>query len=202
MGSTSREYRESIERVAEFATRIHIDFADGDFAPTKLEPIADAWWPMGLLVDFHVMYRKPLDYIEDIILQQPNLVVIHAEAEYPEKFIDEISGLGIHIGVALLKDTPTSVTYSYLDKLDHVLVFSGDLGHYGGTVDLSLLQKITELKSIKSDIEIGWDGGISVDNALALSDGGVDVLNVGGAIQRSDDPEGSYEALVRCLKDS
>ncbi|MDQ3065396.1 MAG: hypothetical protein M3Q36_03960 [bacterium] len=191
----SRSYRQSIERIADFAQRIHIDFADGVFAPTKLVPIDEAWWPVGLIVDFHVMYKKPMDYIEDIIVQQPNLVVIHAEADGVAEFLNELEGLGINRGIALLKNTPVAAISAYLDKVEHALVFSGDLGHYGGTVDYSLLDKIKDLKQIKPDLEIGWDGGINQESAKRLTDGGVDVLNVGGFIQNASDPEKAYDTL-------
>jgi ribulose-phosphate 3-epimerase len=195
MGKDPREYRAAIERVCEFAERIHIDFADGKFAPTKLVPIVDTWWPVGLMVDFHIMYQKPLEYIEDIIYQQPHLVIIHAEAEGVEEFLSELEGLGIKLGVALLKQTPVDTIKPILEKLDHVLIFSGDLGYYGGIVDYGLLDKVEELRQLKPEIEIGWDGGVKDGTALRLADGGVDVLNVGGYIQNSPNPEAAYDTL-------
>lgn len=195
MGSSSRDYREAMERVAEFAERIHIDFADGVFAPTKLEPIEDAWWPIGLIVDFHIMYQKPLEHLETVVSHQPNLAIVHAEADDAETFIRELEGLGIHRGVALLKDTPVGAIKPYIDHLDHVLVFSGDLGYYGGKADLALLNKVKELKKLKPGLEIGWDGGVNEKTAQELAKGGVDVLNVGGAIQKAADPETAYDIL-------
>lgn len=195
MGASSREYREAIERVAEFAERIHIDFADGVFAPTKLEPIEEAWWPIGLMVDFHIMYQKPLEHLETVVAHQPNLAIIHAEADDAETFVRELEGLGIHRGIALLKDTPVSKIKSYIGHIDHVLVFSGDLGYYGGEADLSLLDKVKELKILKPELEIGWDGGVNEQTARSLANGGVDVLNVGGAIQKAADPETAYDIL-------
>lgn len=200
MGASSKEYRLAIERVADFAERIHIDFADGIFAPTKLEPIEDAWWPIGLLVDFHIMYKKPLDHIETVIVHQPNLAIIHAEAEGVHEFLSELEDIGIHRGVALLKETPIEVVKPYVHLLDHVLIFSGDLGYYGGKADLNLLQKVKLLKQLNSDLEIGWDGGVNESTAKELSLGGVDVLNVGGAIQRSPNPEKAYDILMKTVK--
>ncbi len=196
MGASSREYREAIERVAEFAERIHIDFADGVFAPTKLEPIEEAWWPVGMLIDFHIMYQKPLEHLETVIMHQPNLAIVHAEANGAWEFLRELSGLGIHRGVALLKDTPADIIKPHLNNIDHVLVFSGDLGYYGGKADLELLDKVQQLKGLKPDLEIGWDGGVNEGTARTLMEGGVDVLNVGGAIQKAADPEAAYGILV------
>jgi ribulose-phosphate 3-epimerase len=195
MGKDSREYQAAIERISDFAERIHIDFADGVFAPTKLISIADAWWPVGLLVDFHVMYLRPLEHIEAIIMQQPHLVIVHAEAEDIATFLKELEGLGIKRGVALLKETPIATILPLLDKLDHVLIFSGDLGYYGGIVDYDLLDKVAALKTQKPSLEIGWDGGVKDSNSKRLVEAGVDVLNVGGFIQNAADPEGAYDTL-------
>jgi ribulose-phosphate 3-epimerase len=191
----TKHYRESIERITDFAERIHIDFADGVFAPSKLVAIEDAWWPIGPVIDFHIMYKDPLAHIESIITQQPNLAIIHAEARNVAKFLKELEGLGIHRGLALLKDTPAEAIEPYLDMLEHVLVFSGDLGHYGGTVDVSLLDKVEKLIAMKPTLEIGWDGGINPETAPRLIKSGVQVLNVGGYIQKAQDPEAAYDTL-------
>jgi ribulose-phosphate 3-epimerase len=196
---TPQHYRESIERVADFAERIHIDFADGVFAPTKLVPIEDAWWPIGPVIDFHIMYKNPLEHIEAVVEQQPSLVIIHAESANVKEFLRELDGLGIHRGLALLKDTPAEAVKPFLDQIEHVLVFSGDLGHYGGTVDLRLLDKVEKLISFKPTLEIGWDGGINTETALKLTSGGVNVLNVGGFIQKASDPEAAYDTLVSSI---
>lgn len=195
MGKDAKEYRKAIQRISDFATRIHIDFADGVFAPTKLEPIADAWWLPGMIVDFHVMYQKPMEHIEEIIQLQPSLAIIHAEADNAKEFVNELDGLGIDIGVALLRDTGVDKIINYIDRLDHVLIFSGDLGYYGGKADLTLLNKVKEIKALKPDTEIGWDGGVNEDTLPALINGGVDVLNVGGAIQKAVDPAKAYAIL-------
>lgn len=199
MGSSSKEYSESIQRVAQFADRIHLDFADGIFAPTKLLPIEDAWWPIGLIVDFHVMYKKPLEHLEEIIHHSPHLVIVHAEADGIEEFLTELDGLGIKRGVALLKETPVSVIEKYTENLEHVLIFSGDLGHYGGSVDFELLDKVKQVKAIDPVIEIGWDGGVNLETATKLAESGVDVLNVGGAIQKASDPEKEYDKLCSSI---
>lgn len=197
--SDDRSYREAIEQVSEFAERLHIDFADGEFAPSKLVPVEDAWWPIGHTIDFHIMYKRPLDVLEDVVQLQPNLAIVHAEADHTEEFINQLDGLGIYRGVALLKETPVDVIKSYIHELDHVLIFGGSLGYYGGAFDESLLAKVTQLKALNPKLEIGWDGGIDVKSAPILQKAGVDVLNVGGAIQKASDPAAAYATLLASI---
>ena len=59
------------------------------------------------------------------------------------------------------------------------------------------LEKVRLIKAINPTVEIGWDGGVSVDNAFTLAQGGVNVLNTGGAVNKADNPDEVYAALVR-----
>jgi ribulose-phosphate 3-epimerase len=111
--------------------------------------------------------------------------------------MDEIRRNGIKAGVAILKPTVPITVSGAIKSADHVLVFSGDLGHYGGTASLMQLEKVRLIKAINPKAEIGWDGGVAVDNAYTLTQGGVDVLNTGGAIAKAEDPANAYATLVR-----
>ena len=57
------------------------------------------------------------------------------------------------------------------------------------------LEKIRLIKAINSNVEIGWDGGANLSNIFSLSQGGVDVINVGGAIANATDPAEVYKAM-------
>lgn len=192
-------YREQIERVS-FALRVQIDLMDGEFAPHKnLNPI-QVWWPDNILADIHLMYRRPSEHLETLISLSPNLILLHAEAEGDVTgYIEHIRKFGLKAGVALLADTSIESAYGAIEVSDHVLLFSGKLGEFGGDADMSLLEKIPQIRAIRPDIEIGWDGGANMENVHALANAGVDIINVGGAIQRAPDPRKAYEELVRQL---
>ncbi|MDB5164921.1 MAG: rpe [Candidatus Saccharibacteria bacterium] len=190
------EYRAQMERIEPFATRVHIDLMDGEFAPTKSPPLEAIWWPHELTADIHLMYQRPMDYLEQLIRLKPNLVIIHNEAEvHHMDFAAKLHAAGIKTGLAILRDTPIEYAYQIMHSFDHVLVFSGNLGHHGGEADLGLLDKVRKIREHHPDAEIGWDGGINDQNAKQLVEGGVDVLNVGGFIQKADDPLMRYRLL-------
>ncbi len=194
----AHEYREQMERVAPFATRVHIDLADGVFTPVRLSPLKEVWWPHGVRADLHVMFQKPFDFIKEYIRLAPKLVVVHAEAEGQfVAFAKAMHDHNIKVGVALKPHTQVEAIKGALDMIDHVLVFSGNLGHFGGQANTHLLTKVLLLRKLKPSLEIGWDGGINNQNANVLAAGGVNVLNVGGFIHHARDPRTAYEALVR-----
>lgn len=194
---TTDEYRQQMERVEKFATRIHVDITDGDFAPHKLVNFDQVWWRGNRTIDLHVMHRYPLDHSEIILAMSPRMVIVHAEAEGNLMgFIDYLHHHGIEVGLALLQRTRVEDVAPALASLDHVLVFSGNLGYQGGSeADLDLLSKVRKVREIKPTIEIGWDGGVNDQNVRALADAGVDVINVGGFIQHADDPAKAYATL-------
>lgn len=193
------DYQKQLQKIQRFADRIHLDFMDGIFAPTKSIDITDAWWQPGPVVDLHVMYKKPLEELENLIALKPHMIIIQAEAEGVAEFLDELDGLGIKKGLALLQETLVEDIEKLLPKLDHVLIFSGSLGKFGGKVDVNLLHKAQMLKKLKPSIEVGWDGGINDKNAVMLAAAGVDVLNVGGFIQKAYSAEIAYDKLVTAI---
>lgn len=197
----SHGFREQMERVAGFAERIHIDLGDGVFTPNKLIDIERLWWPAGVIADIHLMYKAVKPFLKQLIALSPHMVIVHAEAvgSYYE-VARPLKKAGIKVGVALLPETPISVLKPALADIDHVLIFSGDLGHFGGTVDVRLLDKARALKKQKPAIELGWDGGIHQKIVKTLADGGIDVLNVGGHIQRARNPGLAYESLINAIK--
>ena len=192
------EYRHQIEKVSGFAHRIQIDLTDRQFATPKTIAPEQAWWPVGMKADLHLMYKNPIAAAETLLEHQPNLIIVHAEAQGQFDAIASICHKRhIKVGVAVMpKTSPQSITGA-LDKIDHVLIYSGNLGEFGGHANLDLLSKVHYLKQHNPHLEIGWDGGVNSHNIAQLVVGGIDVLNVGSYIQSADDPEKAFYRLNR-----
>lgn len=194
-------YREQMERIAPFANRIQIDLTDGDFAPSKTVNIEEIWWPETIQADIHLMYRYPSEYVDQLIKLNPHLVIVHSEAEADfAALAAKLHHHDIKFGLTLLAETPVEAVSQFMNLVDHLLIFSGTLGHFGGTADLGLLDKVTQIKTLNPRMEVGWDGGVNDQNAKALADGGVDVLNVGGFIQKAENPAAAYAKLKNIVE--
>lgn len=189
-------FKEQIERVTGFAERIHIDLSDGGFAPTFTVGIADLWAPEGWVVDIHLMAHDINSFLPQLISLTPNMIIVHSEASSGAlDAIQAIKKAGIRAGLALLRPTVPKTVEEMINQADHVMIFSGELGRFGGTASLMQLEKIRLIKAINPNVEIGWDGGVTAENAYSLVQGGVDVLNVGGAIHKASDPRAAFERL-------
>jgi len=196
LAENPHSYREQVERVQLFAKRMHLDFADGIFTPSRTIDLDQAWLPDNLEVDLHVMHIAPGMEAKQLVNLKANMVIVHAEAEGNFVLLaDKLHEAGMKVGVALLQNTPVKKVKKAISHIDHVLIFSGDLGHFGGEADLELLKKVKDVRKMKSSIEIGWDGGINDTNIAEIAEAGVDVLNVGGYIQRAPDPRAAFERL-------
>lgn len=196
------EYSRQLRLVSGFAERVHVDLMDGQFAPTKSPGLGEIWLPPHEpVVDIHLMYQEPMVALDQLVRLKPHMVVIHNEAHvHHMHFVAELHKHDIKVGLAILSDTPIEYAYQIMHSFDHVLIFSGKLGHHGGRADLGLLDKVRKVREHHPDVEIGWDGGINDHNARTLVEAGVDVLNVGGFIQNSQDPESSYATLREVIE--
>src|SRR3990167_40514 len=196
-------YNKEMERIGGQVDRIQIDLTDGKFTQALTVKPEQAWWPVGVKADFHLMFEDPLPAVKTILAHPANLIIVHAEAagSFSEvaKFCRQA---GAVVGVALLPATAPEKIQPALQLIDHVLIFSGNLGSYGGHSDLTLLHKVQTLKQFKADLEIGWDGGVNDRNIQALVKGGVDVLNVGDFIQNSADPAATIRGLQQLAKEA
>lgn len=197
LASDVDSYKKQMDLVTSFAPRIQVDITDGIFTPSFTVGINDLWWPEGALVDVHAMVQRPEDYLVPLIRLKPHMVIFHAEAEGDmPAVLATLRQYGIQSGVALLRGTVPLNQEAVIREADHVMIFTGDLGKFGGEASLMQLEKVRLIKRINPEAEIGWDGGVTVDNAYGIKQGGVDVLNVGSAIHMSASPQETYEVLV------
>jgi len=200
LAATVEDFDDQLGAIASFAERIQIDLGDGQFTTATL-PLDDTHWPEDVQADIHLMYDQVLPVLPKLIAMQPHMVILHAEiSDDVAVAFEHLHEHGIAVGIALLQATEVESARDLIAQADHVLVFSGSLGSFGGTADLGLLRKVSQIRAIKHGIEIGWDGGANIDNARQLRDGGIDVLNVGGAIQKANRPENAYRELVRIIE--
>lgn len=189
-------YQAAVERLTPFAQRVHIDLSDGQFAPNFLVGVESLYWPASWIVDIHIMSHQPSQYLQSVYSLRPRTVIFHAESnEDVLPLMQQVKQAGMRAGLALLKPTVPKLVAPLIEAADHVMIFSGTLGQYGGTASMMQLEKIRLVRMINQGVEIGWDGGAAVDNVFSLMQGGVDIINVGGAINRADDPQGVYNQM-------
>jgi len=191
------DFRAQVEKINTFTRRVQIDVTDGVFAPTQTLDITNVWWPRNWQADLHLMATNPSEHLDTILKLQPSLCILHAEAkEDLTPSFNALKGAGIKTGVALLPSTFPGNVKQYIDMVDHVLIFAGQLGMQGNPADLMQMEKIPLVRNMKPEVEIGWDGGANMTNVRALAHADLDVINVGAAISRAENPAAAFQELV------
>lgn len=203
--ATPDDYAREFDKLS-FAPRVHVDITDGEFAPSETVNLNQVYFDDARTWDLHLMMNAPQDWLHQVISLHPSLAIFHAEIpnarEILLKIREHLAKFDTKFGVALLPETEPADFREVIESADYVLVFGGHLGYQGGTADLSQLRKVAEIREIwknanvdEATREIAWDGGANLDNAEQIFSSGVDVLNVGGAIAKSENPQKAYDAL-------
>lgn len=196
LAADPEDYARRINNVKPFAKRLHIDVADGVFEDQKSVGLTQVYDIDGVPFDLHLMMVHPESQLENIIALQPQLVIVHFEAPFDrEAFFKELRQLEIRVGLAVKVETTIDQVKDVLGSVDHLVVFTGRLGHNGGEFRADCLEKIAQARAIKPNLEIAVDGGLNQETARLAVEAGADLLDVGSFIQDSDDPEIAYVAI-------
>lgn len=197
LAESKKDYRKQIEQINNFARRVHIDVSDGAFAPATTIDISNVWWPKEWRADIHLMAAQPSKDLDIILKLKPSLCILHAEAS--EDLLPVFATLkkeDIRTGLAILPSTYPGLVRQYIEMVDHVLIFAGQLGVQGSPADMMQMEKIAIVRSMKPELEIGWDGGANMLTMRALAHADLDVIDVGSALSKVDNPAEVYHALV------
>jgi ribulose-phosphate 3-epimerase len=195
---TADAYARSLEEIEAFAKQIHVDVVDGVFAENQTLSLAQIYVPNGSELELHLMMQYPESKLETIMSLKPSLVIVHFES--PGGIGDVINQLheaDIRTGLAVLPDTKIAQVGDLLTRVDHLLIFTGHLGHYGGEFDGSCMEKIAQAKAINPQLEVSVDGGINPANARIALEAGADELITGSYVHNAESPKAAYDELVR-----
>jgi len=181
----------------------HIDIMDGVFVPNisfgmpVLKAIGEhAKKPL----DVHLMIVDPDRYIETFADLNAAILTVHYEAcTHLHRSLQKIKSCGMKAGVALNPHTPVHLLTDIIQDIDIVCLMSVNPGFGGQSFIENTYEKVKALKQLIIDkgastlIEI--DGGVTDQNAKALTDAGADVLVAGSFVFKSDNPAETISRL-------
>ena len=200
LSDNPHDFRNMMERLGVLSSRVQVDLMDGQFAPRHNTDPSELWWPEGKQVDIHLMYLYPAEAVRVLVTLRPHLIIVHAEAAGDvTEVMRQIQEAGVKVGVALLRTTVVDDARELINLADHVLLFGGELGN-DGVAELAALDKVPQVRAIKPEVEIGWDGGANETNVAFIAGAGVDVINVGGALRRAENPAEVFRGLQELVR--
>jgi ribulose-phosphate 3-epimerase len=186
------------------ADMIHVDVADGHFAPNiSLGPdtVRAIRKVTKLPLDIHLMITNPEKFYEPFLSAGGDIITIHTEAasrSFLNNLSKEIHGMDKKLGLALKPSTPIP---SWISKeanpFDIILVLSVNPGFPGQRFMPSVLPKVRKAAKLadsgKLDVEV--DGGVDQENVSTIVQAGATVLVAGASIFRRGDVKSALQAM-------
>ncbi len=193
------------------ADMIHVDVADGHFAPNiSMGPdtVRSIRKVTRLPLDVHLMITDPVKFAEPFLAAGSDVVTVHAES-VDEKQVAGLSELlrekGRKFGIALKPATPLPHWFKdHLQNIDLLLVLSVNPGFPGQAFMPEVLPKVERAVEIvgSMDLEIEVDGGVDRENASDIVEAGATVLVAGASIFRRGDVKSALQAIRRAADKS
>lgn len=185
----------------------HLDVMDGNFVPNISygQPVIEYINKAATkTLDVHLMVEKPERYAEDFKKAGADYLTVHYEAcTHLHRNVQQIKSLGMKAGVALNPHTPVHLLADILGDLDLVLIMSVNPGFGGQQFIERSLEKIRILRRMIDDAKLSTlievDGGVTIENAPALVQAGVDVLVAGSTVFRAEDPYAAIKGLKEAM---
>ena len=192
--------REEIQEVESYgAEYLHLDVMDGNFVPNisfGAPIISSIRKHSNLVFDVHLMVENPDRFIKDIVDAGADVITVHAEAtKHLNRTIQLIKSYGKKVGVALNPSTPLDVIKYDLKDIDMVLIMTVNPGFGGQAFIEGMLQKIRDLRSIDSNIDIQVDGGINNKTSKLVKEAGANILVAGSYLFKGD-----YKQKIESLR--
>lgn len=187
------EVREKIIRAEELVKNIQIDIIDGQFVANKtIDPSAMESVETNLNLDFHLMTKDPIDWVERAVNGGAERIIGQIEMMTDQTaFVGKVQEVGMKVGLAIDLPTPVeAIDQEILTSLDVVLVMSVKAGFSGQTFDENVWDKIAKLVEARdqnnSTFRICVDGGITPELVKKLSDDGVNEIVIGKRLFEGD----------------
>ena len=169
---------------------IHVDVMDGVFVPNISFgfPVIKAVSKIAAKpLDVHLMIVDPHRYISQVRDCGAEIMNVHQEAcTHLHRTVEAIKAAGMKAAVTLNPATPVETLRDIIADLHMVLLMSVDPGFGGQKFITSTLGKIERLRRLIAEtgssalIEI--DGGITLENAPAVSAAGADIIVAGNTV--------------------
>lgn len=186
------------------ADMIHVDVADGHFAPNITmgpDTVRSIRKVTTLPLDVHLMISDPEKFAEPFLSSGSDILTVHAEV-VDDRQATRLSKLvregGRRFGIAIKPSTPLPrwVEDRLLD-IDLLLVLAVNPGFPGQAFMPEVLPKVKNAAQMaeRGDLEVEVDGGVEHGNVATIVKAGATVLVAGASIFRKGDVKSALQGM-------
>jgi ribulose-phosphate 3-epimerase len=179
---------DDMARISRFADILHIDVADGYFAPAFLffpDLVARMRKETALPIHVHLMVSDAvlLSQIDQFAEAGADLISLHVENANAAEGLDRIAGHGLKAGMVLRVETPVAEAAPWLHRLDMLTLLGTAIGVKGQGLDPAATTRLQEAGGLIATsgrpIVLAADGGIRETTVPLLRAAGAQTVVLG-----------------------
>jgi len=194
IASDQDELDASLRKVMGFAPIIQLDVMDGVFVPSRSLDF-DLRLPEGPHYQVHLMVADVQRHVKRF-RSSGGTMIIHAESlRDVEAEVGRLRTPGVCLFLAINPETLVERITPVIGGLDGVMVMTVNPGKYGSRFLPECLDKVEELKALRSSLTVEVDGGMVPETVRLARRRGVDLFTSGSYIMKSPDPLRAYREL-------
>jgi ribulose-phosphate 3-epimerase len=179
---------DDLARITPHADILHVDVADGHFAPALLffpDLVARLRERTALPIHVHLMVADAvlLAQIDQFAEAGADLISLHAENANAAAGLDRIDSHGVKAGMVLRVETPVAHAATWLPRLDMLTLLGTAIGVKGQGLDPTATARLQEagglIASTGRRIVLAADGGIRDTTVPLLRAAGAETVVMG-----------------------
>jgi ribulose-phosphate 3-epimerase len=195
IAKTQKELDERITKVMDFVDLVQLDFMDGRFVPNKSIDFDFKLPKTKCHFEAHLMIKNPERWIEKNHMKVDTILAHFESCDDHQKIIDLVKSKKKRAGFVLNPETSARQIENYLDELDQVLIMTVNPGFYGSPFLSEMIDKISELRKMKSDLDIEVDGGVTPETIYSVYRAGANMFVSGSYIVNASNIQMAIDKL-------
>ena len=191
---------EILRAEASGAEALHLDIMDAHFVPNlsfgpDVVALAAKVAP-GFHRNVHLMMTRPDLYLEAFAKAGAQTIQIHVEADCDiHNELRRIRSMGLKNAIVINPETPVERLFPYLGEIDEALVMTVHPGYGGQKFIGDCMSKVSELRSLRPELDIMVDGGINAETAVIAAKAGANQFVAGSYLFKQIDMKAAVDSM-------
>jgi len=200
---TKKELIRQILEIEKYTDEVDIDIIDWSYTNLKTISIETALHvKTDLKLNFDLMMNNPNDSLELLIKDDrvQNIILNIRALDTFRSELDFLYSTDKRIGISLNPENTIGDVEPFMDKLEIIQIYTVEPGAQGNPFLLERLKLITQLRETGYTDIIEIDGGINEITLPQILKYSIDIVSVGSALSKADNPAEIYTRLQNVVR--
>lgn len=197
------DYAMQIVRDAGFSKELDIDVIDWSLSQGKTITAEQSLnVPVDVIFNFDLMMDHPSRAVKVLVndVRVRKIIINVHSLDNVDELIEMIGQRSIETAVSFHNPGQYEIVKKYFNKVDAIHIFSIQPGAQGNSFRPEMLEFSKKLRADGFEGEIGLDGGVNKQTLSQIINFPFDIVVVGSAIAKSENPKSTYLELIEMEK--